>query len=103
MQRTSSRPMARVAFPFARFQTLAALAVGSVVVAMLVAPVSPTPIFSSRSETPAAQHAAPAPASSAWVQDAYARLPLSFEQNIGQTDPKVDFIARGSGYSLFLT
>lgn len=34
---------------------------------------------------------------------AYGRLPLSFEENRGQTDPKVKFVARGSGYSLFLT
>ena len=31
------------------------------------------------------------------------RLPLSFEANYGQTNPEVDFIARGSGYTIFLT
>jgi hypothetical protein len=35
--------------------------------------------------------------------DAYGRLPLSFEENRGQTDPRVKFLARGNGYSLFLT
>ena len=30
-------------------------------------------------------------------------LPLSFEANHGQTDRQVDFIARGSGYTVFLT
>lgn len=30
-------------------------------------------------------------------------LPLSFEANVGQTDSKVQFISRGSGYTLFLT
>jgi hypothetical protein len=34
---------------------------------------------------------------------AYAKLPLRFEANAGQTDPKVKFISRGSGYNLFLT
>src|ERR1700693_5563293 len=34
---------------------------------------------------------------------AYARLPLSFEENRGQTDARVKFLARGNGYSLFLT
>jgi len=34
---------------------------------------------------------------------AYGRLPLSFEFNQGQTDPRVKFLSRGSGYSLFLT
>jgi len=33
----------------------------------------------------------------------YASLPLSFELNQGQTDRSVRFLARGSGYSMFLT
>jgi hypothetical protein len=33
----------------------------------------------------------------------YGKMPLSFEANQGQTDPKVKFLSRGSGYSLFLT
>jgi hypothetical protein len=35
--------------------------------------------------------------------EAYGRLPLSFEINKGQTDSRVRFLSRGSGYSLFLT
>ncbi|MSU63748.1 MAG: hypothetical protein EXS31_15330 [Pedosphaera sp.] len=31
------------------------------------------------------------------------RMPLHFEANRGQTDPSVQFLARGQGYSLFLT
>jgi len=42
-------------------------------------------------------------ASTAWVQDTYAKLPLSFEVNVGQTDSQVDYLARGSGYTLFIT
>jgi beta-propeller repeat-containing protein/HYDIN/CFA65/VesB family protein/centrosomal CEP192-like protein len=34
---------------------------------------------------------------------ANARLPLSFEPNEGQTDRRVRFLARGPGYTLFLT
>jgi hypothetical protein len=34
---------------------------------------------------------------------AYGQIPLSFEANQGQTDPQVNFLARGSGYVLFLT
>ena len=37
------------------------------------------------------------------VANAYSRLPLSFEQNVGQTDSDVRFLSRGSGYALFLT
>jgi hypothetical protein len=35
--------------------------------------------------------------------EAYGKLPLSFEINRGQTDSRVKFLSRGSGYSLFLT
>ena len=34
---------------------------------------------------------------------AYSRLPMIFEPNQGQSDPEVKFLARGSGYGLFLT
>jgi hypothetical protein len=33
----------------------------------------------------------------------YGKLPLSFEVNRGQTDRRVKFLSRGSGYNLFLT
>src|SRR5438128_2673274 len=36
------------------------------------------------------------------LQD-YGLLPLSFEANQGQADGQVNFLSRGSGYSLFLT
>src|SRR6267378_6472265 len=45
----------------------------------------------------------PDPAVQAKVAESYARLPLSFEANHGQTDRRVKFLSRGSGYSLFLT
>jgi hypothetical protein len=34
---------------------------------------------------------------------AFARSPLAFEPNVGQTDPAVDFLTRRPGYALFLT
>jgi hypothetical protein len=37
------------------------------------------------------------------VRSAYGNLPLSFEENRGQTDPRVKFLARGGGYTVFLT
>ena len=40
---------------------------------------------------------------SAVIQANYGNLPLSFEANQGQADPQVQFLSRGSGYSLFLT
>src|SRR6266571_6955706 len=37
------------------------------------------------------------------LAESYGKLPLSFEANKGQADPRVKFISRGSGYTLFLT
>jgi hypothetical protein len=39
----------------------------------------------------------------AQVDERYGKLPLTFEANVGQTDPRVDFVSRGDGYALFLT
>src|SRR5947207_7043895 len=33
----------------------------------------------------------------------YGKVSLSFEANRGQTDPRVKFLSRGNGYTLFLT
>jgi len=43
------------------------------------------------------------PATKAKVTAQYLNLPLSFEVNEGQFDPRVKALARGSGYGLFLT
>ena len=45
----------------------------------------------------------PNAATKARLGEAYGQLPLSFEANVGQTHPQVDFISRGNGYTLFLT
>jgi hypothetical protein len=37
------------------------------------------------------------------IEEAYVRLPLSFEPNQGQTDARVRFVSHGPGYALFLT
>lgn len=34
---------------------------------------------------------------------AYGKLPITFEKNQGQSDPRVKFLAHGNGYRLFLT
>jgi Beta-propeller repeat/Cep192 domain 4 len=36
-------------------------------------------------------------------RESYARLPLSFEANTGQTDRQARFLARGAGYAMYLT
>lgn len=43
------------------------------------------------------------PAALSAARASFARLPLSFEENSGQTDSRVKFTSRGSGYNLFLT
>src|ERR1017187_6929371 len=43
------------------------------------------------------------PNAQARILDSYGKLPLSFEANHGQTDARVKFLSRTSGYSLFLT
>src|SRR5262245_13169371 len=40
--------------------------------------------------------------STAALEKTYSTLPMSFEKNAGQGRPGVDFIARGSGYSVLL-
>src|SRR6267378_4498354 len=35
--------------------------------------------------------------------EAYGKLPLSFEENVGQTAQEVRYVSRGAGYKLFLT
>lgn len=37
------------------------------------------------------------------AEEKYSKLPISFEANRGQTDASVKFLARGKGYTLFLT
>ncbi len=34
---------------------------------------------------------------------AFGSTPMSFEANFGQTDPRVTFVSRGSGYTVYLT
>jgi len=51
----------------------------------------------------AATPQAPASSPHATPLSLYGQLPLSFEANQGQTDGQVKFLARGQGYTLFLT
>jgi hypothetical protein len=37
------------------------------------------------------------------MDQAYGKLPLSFEPNLGQANSQVQFLSRGEGYTLFLT
>jgi hypothetical protein len=52
---------------------------------------------------PKVEPAKPDAAATNRIQQNYGRLPLSFEKNEGQSDPRVEFISRGPGYTMFLT
>jgi uncharacterized repeat protein (TIGR01451 family) len=47
--------------------------------------------------------AKPDEASRARIVESYGKMPLSFEENIGQTDARVKYLSRGDGYTLFIT
>src|SRR5258708_170052 len=74
---------------------------------------SSAPLISTKSVANGATSGTPATSKSSLTKPAqeqqgevaknYGQLPLSFEINQGQTDEKVKFLARGSGYQLFLT
>jgi hypothetical protein len=51
----------------------------------------------------AALRAHPVQRGMAALHRSYGRLPIAFEANGGRTDKRVGYIARGSGYALFLT
>lgn len=61
---------------------------------MIAAAPQPNQPSSSQTVTPAARER---------IRAAYGALPLAFEANQGQSDPRVKYIARGNGYTTFLT
>src|SRR6266403_654693 len=52
--------------------------------------------------TSGASNLDPTKPDSQW-REAYGKLPLSFEENVGQTAQEVRYVSRGAGYELFLT
>jgi hypothetical protein len=68
-----------------------------------VAALLTAPLLSSRRDAPAPTAAdTQTQASRERALETYGRIPLSFEANRGQTEPSVNFLARGAGYALFL-
>ncbi len=53
--------------------------------------------------TLSAKSAGSSPGLESRLRAASLKAPLTFEVNRGQTDPQVKFLARGPGYTLFLT
>ena len=103
--------------PYPRYRWIAALTLAVVVVSSAVAikddaaaKLPPPAAQSSSANAPSRPAAVVNDSSSRTLQASQARLlaasgklSLSFEINQGQTDPRVKFLSRGSGYSLFLT
>lgn len=58
--------------------------------------------FSALAQAQAQAIALNSPRASAIARD-YGKLPLSFEPNRGQTDAQVQFVARGAGYTIYLS
>jgi hypothetical protein len=72
---------------------------------LLVLPHSST--FVSRQPVPPKSQAhgqsQPDPKAQVRIAENYCKLPLSFEANHGQSDPRVRFLSRGPGYTVLLT
>jgi uncharacterized repeat protein (TIGR01451 family) len=94
--RTCSRTSALVAITLLMIFGAVALTIGSGGAQRGVASATSPSRFFVSDPTPSAQ----APRQ---VLATYSHLPLMFEPNQGQTDPSVKFVARGSGYGLYLT
>lgn len=62
-----------------------------------------TSIDSSRSDRSLSGLSAPLPTARPDIEEQYGKIPLSFEANTGQTDPRVQFLSRGGGYAMFLS
>ncbi len=79
-------------------------AVAMIAVALLAfSPAKHRAAHAPSSPSPASQAKTLPPSTREHVKASFASLPLGFEQNLGQTDPQVKYMARANGYTLFLT
>lgn len=85
-----------------KISQLILIAVGLLLVGMLGWPTEKSGVSSAVAVTPT-MLVQPDAATKARVEEAYGKLPLSFEANQGQTNAQVKFLSRGSSYTLFLT
>lgn len=72
-------------------------------VAFRVATVPSLTVVKNQSNKTALANATDNNSAVARAKQSFSKLPMAFEQNKGQTDPQVKYIARGPGYSVFLT
>lgn len=86
-----------------RFFAFGAIAITAVVAAALlvIAPARRASLTAASFQGSNTHSVPPAPREKLAAK--FGALPLTFEQNQGQTDPQVKYMARGDGYTLFLT
>ena len=96
-----SKPSAskRRIYAFCLVPVLAVIAIAL----LILSPARRGAAYSASSPAIASQAKTVTPAARARLQATFAALPLAFEQNQGQTDPQVKYMARANGYTLFLT
>jgi hypothetical protein len=87
--------------------TIAIVCIAASALATILATRVPRTLASSqlpRASEPAKQASSPViAAANHSPRISYAKLPMSFEPNLGQSDPQVRFLSRGLGYTLFIT
>src|SRR2546426_12765158 len=94
--------LSSLAYLSSRFSSQAPLAQTSESAPARQAGGQPSNTASTRHATPDSALPASSQVNRASAKQVYGRLPLSFVANRGQTDSQVQFLARGSGYNLFL-
>jgi hypothetical protein len=75
----------------------------ALLVYLLSAAAAPVPGQSAQVSKPPGGELKPAATARVRAGSRFAKLPLSFEENRGQADPRVKFLSRAPGYTLFLT
>ena len=81
----------------------AVLAIAATAVGLLALSPAPRRTASTAASSTASLPKTVTPAARERIQATFAALPLAFEQNQGQTDPQVKYMARAGGYKLYLT
>jgi len=92
---TSSRSYAFCAFSFVAVVAVALILLTSAQRGLATGGTAPHSLFSAVSGSKAM-----APTAQDRLRASYAALPLAFEQNVGQTDSQVQYMARANGYKL---
>ncbi len=89
-----------------RIGAIAIVAVTATALATMLAMRAPRAIAASQTPRAIAAVKQPSPAPAARNDPphiSYEKIPMSFEPNLGQSNPQVSFLSRGNGYTLFLT